>query len=114
MDKINILTMTDSSENTGFGTVMKNINIGLADAGFNVLQVGWGFRFESPIPRYNYTLLPCGQHPTGQDVLPYYIQTLKPEVMIVQSDTRMTDYIPPLLKQLPVKTTFVHYVVVDG
>jgi glycosyltransferase involved in cell wall biosynthesis len=106
--------MSDASLNTGFGKVLHNIAYGLSESGLETFFIGWGFKYESSIPRTNYTLLPCGNDPFGQDVLPYYIQQIKPEVLIVQSDTRMTAYIPQMLKQLPVKPTFVHYVVVDG
>jgi glycosyltransferase involved in cell wall biosynthesis len=59
-------------------------------------------------------LLPVSNDSFGADCLGFYLNTLKPEVFLVQSDTRMTAYIPQLLKQLPSKPVFVHYVVIDG
>lgn len=117
MVKNKIMTMTDSSLRTGFGTVMYNIDYGLAEAGFDVSQIAWGFRHETSIPRANHMLLPCGNDPNqpfGSDVLPYYLQTFKPEVLLTQADTRMVSYIPQQLKQIPNKPLWVFYVVVDG
>ncbi len=106
--------MSDCALTTGFGKNIHNIMYGLSEAGLETYLLGWGFKYESPIPRTNYTLLPCGNDPFGADVLPHYLQQIKPEVLIVQADTRMVGYLPQMLKQLPSKPTWIFYPVIDG
>jgi len=111
--KPKILYMTDYSTRSGFGLVADNVCKGLSEK-FDVFLLGWGFHFQEPIGRNGYTLLPSGQHPFGADILPYYLERLKPEVLITQADTRMIDYLPDLLNQMPTKPTWIYYPVIDG
>jgi glycosyltransferase involved in cell wall biosynthesis len=113
-EKTKIMTMTDASLKTGFGLVMHNISVGLADNGFDVYFLGWGFRHDEAIPRANYQLLPTGNHQFGGDALPQYIQQIRPEVLITQTDTRMIDWLPNLLKQVPHRPDWILYPVIDG
>ena len=113
-EKPKIMMMTDASLKTGFGLVSHNIAIGLADNGFDVYYIGWGFKHEEDIQRVNYKLLPTGNHPFGGDVLPSYIQQIKPELLITQADTRMLDWLPNLLKQIPHRPSWLFYPVIDG
>jgi glycosyltransferase involved in cell wall biosynthesis len=114
MEKTKIMLMTDSNTRTGFGGVSHNIAIGLAENNFDVSWLGWGFHADGPMPRANYILLPSGQAPFGEDILPYYLQVIKPEVFMTQADTRMVMNIPQALKQVPNKPAWVFYVVIDG
>jgi glycosyltransferase involved in cell wall biosynthesis len=120
-EKPKILGMTDASLKTGFGQVMDCIMSGLAQNGYECYELGWGFRFEEPLQRNGYTLLPCGDHPNGADVLGGAIMNIKPEVLITQMDTRMGigwfpngAGLPELLKSIPQKTQWILYPVVDG
>ncbi len=112
-NKSKVLGMTDASSKSGFGRQIDGILNGLAKD-FDPYLLGWGFHYEEPIKRGNYTLLPTGNHPCGADVLPYIIQQLKPEVLITQADTRMIDWLPGQLKQMAQKPTWIFYPVVDG
>ncbi len=112
--KEKILAMTDMSVRTGFGNVMDHVMNGLGEAGYEAFYIGWGFRADTGFRRGNYTLLPIGNGPFGEDVLAMYIQQLRPEILVVQCDTRMCSYIPNELKKLPNKPTYVMYPVIDG
>jgi len=114
MEKTKIMICTDHAQRTGFGNVAHNVAVGLAENNFNVFYLGWGFHADTPLPRNNYLLLPTGQAPFGEDVLPHWIQSIKPEVLITQADTRMLMAYPNILKQIPNKPTWVFYVVIDG
>ena len=113
--KNKVMMMTDSSLRSGFGNIAHNIATGLVDSGqFEVGFLGWGFHYEAPLPRGNYTLLPTGNDAFGADVLGYYLQTMKPEALFVQADCRMVAYLPALLKQIAAKPSFIFYPVIDG
>ncbi len=112
-EKPKIMGMTDHSLKTGFGIVMHNILEGLAEF-YDVYFLGWGFHYEDILLRGKYKLLPSGNHPFGEDVLPYYLQQINPEVLITQVDIRMVDWLPDMLKQLPNKPTWILYPVIDG
>jgi glycosyltransferase involved in cell wall biosynthesis len=112
-EKPKVLYMTDCSTRSGFGTVAHNVCNALAQD-YSTYLLGWGFHYEEPIKRDGYTLIPTGQHGFGADVLPYYLQGLKPEVLIVQADTRMIDWLPDTLKKIQNKPAWLFYVVVDG
>mgnify|MGYP001613267442 CR=1 FL=1 len=112
--KEKIVYMTDMNLKTGFGIVAHNVCNGLAEAGYEVFYIGWGFKADSGFRRGNYTLLPIGNGPFGEDVLAMYLQQLKAEVLVVQADTRMIQYVPNVLKQIPNKPTWILYPVIDG
>lgn len=111
--KSKIMGMTDHSTKTGFGGVMHNIMMGLGET-YDAYLLGWGFHYEEPIKRANYTLLPAGGHPFGADVLGQYLMQVKPEVLVTQNDSRMVDWLPNLLSQVPNKPTWIDYPVIDG
>jgi glycosyltransferase involved in cell wall biosynthesis len=113
MSSTKVLGMTDVSNKTGFGVVMDHILSGMAKT-YDTYLLGWGFHYEEPIKKNGYTVLPSGNHPFGGDVLPYILQQLKPEVLITQADTRMIDWLPNVLNQVPNKPTWIFYPVVDG
>ena len=112
--KEKIVYMTDMNLKTGFGIVAHNVCNGLAEAGYEVFYIGWGFKADSGFRRGNYTLLPIGNGPFGEDVLAMYLQQLKPEILVIQCDTRMCMYVPNELKKLPNKPTYIMYPVIDG
>lgn len=112
-EKQKIVGMTDHSTRTGFGLVMHNILAGLSEF-YDTYFIGWGFHSDEPTRRGNYTLLSTANHPFGADVLPSYLMQLRPEVLIVQADSRMVDYLPGMLKQIPNKPTWIFYPVIDG
>ncbi len=113
MEKTKIMYMTDYSTRTGFGGVADNVCKRLTDD-YDVYLLGWGFHYQEPLKRNGYILLPTGQHPFGADVLPSYLMQIKPEVLIVQADTRMVDWLPMLLQRIPNKPTWIYYPVIDG
>jgi glycosyltransferase involved in cell wall biosynthesis len=106
--------MTDHSRQSGFGGVAHNVCFGLSEAGFEMYFLGWGFHADGPMPRANYLLLPTANAPFANDVLPFVLQQLKPEAMIVQADVRMIMYIPQMLSQIPNKPSWILYPVIDG
>lgn len=112
--KVRIMYMTDHSRTSGFGIVADAVCSGLAQKGFEVFYIGWGFHASEPLQRGNYTLLPCSQAPFGEDVLGQYLFNMKPDILITQADTRMIAYIPEVLKQLPNKPVWINYPVIDG
>lgn len=106
--------MSDSNTMTGFGNVSDGIAKGWVNAGYEVFYLGWGFRYQGPMPRNGYVLLPSGNDPFGSDALPMYIQQIKPEILMTQADTRMLGYMPDLMPRIPNKPTWIFYVVIDG
>jgi len=112
--KTKAILMTDHSLDTGFGIQAHNIAKAMVNADFDVSLLGWGFKHYCPLKRENYTLLPEGNKPYGEDALPGYLHQIKPEILFTQADTRMIMYLPNLLKQIPSKPTWVFYVVIDG
>jgi glycosyltransferase involved in cell wall biosynthesis len=114
LDKNKIMLMTDSNLATGFGNISHNIAMGLAAANFDVTFLGWGFKYSMSIPRANYTLLPGGNNPFGDDCLPFYLQQIKPEVLLTQADSRMLMWLPNMLRQIPNHPAWVFYCVIDG
>ena len=109
-----ILYCTDHNLKTGFGIVAHNVCIGLADVGYDTYFLGWGFRADDIFQRANYKLIPCGNDPFGADVLPQVLQIIRPEVFIVQADSRMVMFLPNMLRQIPNKPTWIFYPVIDG
>ena len=112
--KEKIIYMTDHSRLTGFGNIAHNVCNGLAEAGYETYFLGWGFRSDGAYPRGGYKLLPSGNGTFGEDVLPYYIQQIKPEILITQADARMLMWVPDMLRQIPNKPTWLLYPVIDG
>jgi hypothetical protein len=102
-EKTKILYITDHSLRTGFGIVAHNVCNGLAEAGYDVYYLGWGFKADTTFRRGNYTLIPTGNGMFGEDIFAGIIQQLKPEVVITQADTRMVMWMPEILSKLPNK-----------
>lgn len=114
MPKPKILGMTDASSKTGFGGIMHNILNGVSPK-YDPYLLGWGFHYEEPIKRGNYTMLPTtGNDYYGRDVLPSILSQLKPDVLLTQADTRMVGWLPEILKNIPSKPTWIYYPVIDG
>lgn len=114
MEKTKLLLMTDHNTFTGFGNVSDGIARGWVQEGYEVYWLGWGFHAMGPMPRDGYVLLPSGNDPFGSDVLPVYINQIKPEILMTQSDSRMLMYMPDLLPRIQNKPTWIFYVVIDG
>ena len=109
-----IIYCTDHARQTGFGKVADNVCKALADDGYEVYYLGWGFRSSEPLRRENYVMLPCGAGQFGEDVLGNYIMGIKPDILITQADTRMIAWLPELLTKVPHKPTWLIYPVIDG
>lgn len=113
-EKTRILGMTDHNVRTGFGTVMHHIIEGAVEAGYEGYFLGWGFHADDAYKRSNYILIPSGQDPYGADVFAPLVQNVKPEIVVVQADTRMIMWMPQVLSRMPNKPTIVFYPVIDG
>ena len=111
--KMPVMGMTDHSLKSGFGGQMDAIMRALNEK-YKSYFVGWGFHYEEAIQRNGYTLLPTGNDYHGADILMQHLNVFKPEVLIVQSDTRMVEYLPNLIKQSPHKPIWIYYPVIDG
>jgi glycosyltransferase involved in cell wall biosynthesis len=119
MVKEKIVYMTDHSTTTGYGVVADNVCKGLAAKGYETYLLGWGFHYEYPIQRNGYTLLPCGGHPFGADMVGQVFNTIKPDVFITQADSRMLggdgdNWLYNIYTQSQHKPKMLMYPVVDG
>lgn len=111
--KPKILAITDPSLRTGFGIQSHNYLSALGKD-YDCYLIGNGFHYDEPIKRGNYTLLPSGNKFFSEDVLPYVLQTLNPEILITQVDVFTIAWLPNMLKQMPRKPIWILYPVIDG
>jgi len=69
---------------TGFGNISRKVAQALDEWGYNVYAVHQDYRGFPIRPRElgeNITLLPIGQDRWGQDIVPYYIEKYKPDIV---------------------------------
>lgn len=79
---MHVLWMSDSPDSpTGFGNVTRFVCSGLADLGHRVSILGWQTR-GTPIVWHSCQLYPTGYSDVGADVLLFYLQRLRPDVLI--------------------------------
>src|SRR3954451_22039363 len=79
---VHVLWMSDSPDSpTGFGNVTRFVCSGLADLGHRVSILGWQTK-GTPIVWHSCQLYPTGYSDVGADVLLFYLQRLRPDVLI--------------------------------
>ena len=79
---MHVLWMSDSPDSpTGFGNVTRFVCSGLADLGHRVSILGWQTK-GTPIVWNSCQLYPAGYSDVGADVLLFYLQRLRPDVLI--------------------------------
>jgi glycosyltransferase involved in cell wall biosynthesis len=79
---VHVLWMSDSPDSpTGFGNVTRFVCSGLADLGHRVSILGWQTK-GTPIVWHSCQLYPTGYSDVGADVLLFYLQRLRPDILI--------------------------------
>lgn len=112
-----LLYMTDHNRMSGFGYVADKVCDGLARKyGPNeVWLLGWGFKATEPMNRGTYGVIPCGDHPFGEDVLPQVLNQVQPEILITQDDTRnLLGWFEQLADDKNRQCHWINYPVIDG